>query len=651
MDASLARGRMTQRSHGNDGKVQAMTINLESLLKAAQAPGANGAQLSKDERRTAIKELLAEADSDTVTAVLNEAIDGFKNHNETAGNSTEDLLGLELLIDAMETTREVQTEHKAAEQALEQQRADLAARAAKITGELDTDAAPGDPAKPAEGADAENAGDPAIVKGDTDDDKDKPAGGTDAGAEGGADADAAAGAELVTASADKSYFSVGNIKKRAAPVRTEQTAAPEAKSGGLKILTASGVRGHETSQELNGITELAAAASARIKGLPTKGVRATAKADIATFVIEFPDELVASAGKDDAPALRAAVDVKRLPEEELTAAGWCSPSEVLYDIPGSLTDANAGLLNLPEVQMARGGLRFRRQIDFGEIYSGGMAARVMTEAMAESEDPVDYTKEFYRLTCPEFTEVRADAVYTGATAGILQNHAYPEEVEAQISELVAAHAHKVNQISISRIETMFALQNAVNFATFGPSASTSQLNAIDWLITNERYRYRANESMRFKVALPIWDKAVFRADYALKHGIPDAYDVTDEQIDAWFSKRGASVDWVYDWQDALTGGTVGATVTPVLYPTSVKALVYPEGTIVRGRGDIINLEAVYDSVGLSTNEFLRLFMEESLAIAWRAYRGSVATIPLAVNGATGAARELVHGGGIAPAAA
>ena len=75
-------------------------------------------------------------------------------------------------------------------------------------------------------------------------------------------------------------------------------------------------------------------------------------------------------------------------------------------------------------------------------------------------------------------------------------------------------------------------------------------------------------------------------------------------------------------------------------------VVYPEGTIVRGRSDIINLEAVYDSVGLTTNDFLRLFMEESLAIAHRAYRGSLVTLPVAVNGATGVARTLDGNGKI-----
>lgn len=613
-------------------------VSLESIIEAAQAVDDKGAPLSPDARRGKIKELLAESDRPAVDALLNEAIEKFQDLNATEPTADADLLGLELLIDTMETTREIQADLDAAEQARVETRKQLAARAAKVTGE-------GEPAADdtevdhavvdgAEGGDA--AADDTTEGGD--------AAATDTGAE------AAAGAELVTASGGTgAHFSIGSIKKRAATVRTEPAEQPT--KSGLTIITASGGRGPDGGTELSGIAELAAAASARIKGLPTKGVKATAKTDIASFHVNFPDELVASATKDDGPALRAAVDQKRLPGGELTAAGWCSPSEVLYDIPGSLTDANAGLLDLPEVQMTRGGLRFRRQIDFGDIYSGGLAGRVMTETMADSEVEADYTKLFYRVDCPEFDEVRADAVYTGATAGILQNHAYPEEVEAQISELIAAHAHRVNQLSLSRAETLFTAQNAVNLTTFGPGASGGQLNAIEWLITNERYRYRANESLKFKVALPIWDKFALRADYSLRNGIDNPFDVTDEEISGWFTKRGASVDWVYDWQDALVGGgaTVGLAATPTTVPDTVKALVYPEGTLVRGRGDIINLEAVYDSVGLTTNDFLRLFMEESLAIAHRAYRGSVVTLPVLLNGATGAARNLDSEGKIAVA--
>lgn len=617
-------------------------VSLEKIIEAAQAAGANGAPLSQDERRTKIKDLLAESDRSEVDALLNEAIEKFQDLNAADPTSDAELFGLELLVDAMETTREVQNDLDAADQAKAQARADLAARAAKITGE-------GEPAGD-EGADATSTGDPAKVEGEEGGEQ----AATDAGdaaaesTEGGESAEAGAenaGAELVTAAA-RPHFSVGSVAKRTKTVRTEQT---EQTAGGLKIITAAGVRGREAGDELGGIKDLAAAASARIKGLPTKGVRATTKADIASLQIQFPEDLVASGASDDGQVLRRAVDESRLEGGELTAAGWCAPSDVLYDIPGSLTDANAGLLDVPEVQMTRGGLRFRRQVDFGAIYAGGMAGRVMTEAQADSEDPEDYTKQFYRVDCPDFDEVRADAVYTGATAGILQNHAYPEEVEAQISELIAAHAHRVNAITLQRIETLFTAQNAVNFAgTFGPSISGASLNAIEWLITNERYRWRASESMRFKVVLPIWYKPTFRADYALRTGVDNALAVTDAQIEGWFSDRGASVDWVYDWQDALVnaGTGVGQTATPTAYPTSVKALVYPEGTIVRGRGDIINLEAVYDSVGLTTNDFLRLFMEESLAIAWRAYRGSVATLPIDVNGATGAARNLDHNGKI-----
>lgn len=631
-------------------------LNLESIIDAAQATGANGAPLSQDERRAKVKELFAESDRGEVEAILNEAIEKFQDLNASDPTTDAELFGLELLVDVMETSREVQTDLDAADAAKAQQRAELAARAAKVTGE-------GEPAgdEGGEGAEATATGDPAVVEGEPaaegaevpaegDDDKTKTEGGE------GADAGAEAGAELVTASGKRPHFSVGSVKKTPRPVRTEQT---EQGPAGLKIITASGVRGHETAQELDGITELAAAASARIKGLPTKGVRATTKADIASLQIQFPEELVASGANDDMRAMNAAVDEKRLPGESITAAGgWCSPSEVLFDIPGSLTDASAGMLDLPEVQMTRGGLRFRRQIDFGAIYSGGMAGRVMTEAMAESEDEADYTKQFYRVDCPEFDEVRADAVYTGATAGILQNHAYPEEVEAQISELIAAHAHRVNAISIRRVEQFFAAQNPVDLSgTFGPSALGAGLNGIGWVITNERYRYRAGDSLRMNVALPEWARETLKADYGLRHGIPDALDVSDEQLDAWFAKRNAKLSWVYDWQDALVGdpgatpavaaGTgVGQAATPTAYPTKVRALVYPEGTIVRGRGDIINLEAVYDSVGLTTNDFLRLFMEESLAIAHRAYRGSLVTLPIDVNGATGAGRNLDHNGKI-----
>lgn len=638
-------------------------VTLESLIQAAQTPGANGAVLSVDERKAKIREALAEVERGDLDKLLDEALDSFNALKDSNPSTDAEVFGLELLADALETMGDTRNDLDAADEAKAQKLAELADRAAAVAGQSE-------PAPEAE--QAPEGGDTAVVKGDPAVVEEQAPDGGDGG-DGGdgapnASAETESAPELVTAAAAPQRFSTRNIRKTTKAVKVEAEPA----ASGLKILTASGVRGHEGGQELNGITELAAAASAKIKGLPTKGVRATTKADIASLQIQFPDELVASGKNDDMSAMRAAVDPKRLPGGKLTPmsltaagapGGWCSPSQVLFDIPNSLTDTTTGILDLPEVQMTRGGLRFRRQVDFGEIYATGMGGRVYTEAMAESEDEADYTKQFYDLTCPDFTEIRADAVYTGATAGILQNHAYPEEVEAQISELIAAHIHRVNAITIARTEAYFNAHNKVDFTgTFGPSVSGASLNAIEWLVINERYRYRASESMRFKVVLPIWYKAVFRADYALRTGVANAFNVSDEEIAGHFNKRGVTIEWVYDWQDALIGdplkpggavaaGTgVGQNVTANVYPTNVRALVYPEGTIVRGRDEIINLEAVYDSVGLKTNQFLRLFMEESLAVAWRAYRGSVAVLPIDVNGATGAARDLDHNGKIVVAA-
>ncbi|QDH93175.1 major capsid hexamer protein [Gordonia phage Verity] len=633
-------------------------LTLEKIVEAAQV-GADGNPVEGEARKSAILEMFADADRDTVDALLNEAIDKYKDLRSIENPTDDDILGLEVLVDVMESTGQKREEFAAADAAREAKLAELSERGSRIA---ETTEPAGEAKETTDPAKATDTGDPAVTTDapkDAAKDEDPDKGGDPKGAEAEQQT-----AELVTAAGVKrsAKFSVGDVPKRKqdAPIIPAETTTTDRPP--VQMLAASGVRGFEHGQELPDVQTLAAAAVSRIQHLPVKGIMGQAKADIASLRIQYPDELRADPrSNDDTLLIASAVDESRLEGGSITAAGgWCAPSETLYDIPGSLTDSTAGMLDLPEVQMRRGGLRFRRQVDFGQIYSGGMAARVMTETMAESADPADYTKDFYRVDCPdEFDEVRADAVYTGATAGIMQNHAYPEEVEAQISELIAAHAHKVNAITIARAENYLKALNTVDLSTtFGPSSVGAQLNGIGWVITNERYRYRAGDSLRMNVVLPEWDKETLKADYALRTGIENALDVTDEMVDNWFARRNCKLQWVYDWQDALIGdpnaaggavapGTgVGQTATPTAYPTKVRALVYPDGTLVRGRGDLINLEAIYDSRLLETNDFLRLFMEEWLAVAHRAYRGSVVTLPVAVNGATGAARNLDGNGKI-----
>lgn len=67
------------------------------------------------------------------------------------------------------------------------------------------------------------------------------------------------------------------------------------------------------------------------------------------------------------PAYKYAVDQTRLPGGSLVAAGgWCAPSETVYDLCS--LESTDGLLSIPEINVARGGIRFTQGPDWASIF-------------------------------------------------------------------------------------------------------------------------------------------------------------------------------------------------------------------------------------------------------------------------------------------
>ncbi|QMU22070.1 major capsid protein [Gordonia rubripertincta] len=626
-----------------------MELTLQDLLDAAHGAGEEGQAPTVDQRKDAIREKLAGVDRATIESLQDEAIEKWGELNATDPTDEEGLAGLEALTEFVQVTRSVQSDLDTAD---EQARARRAAMEAEIKG-ADASAEGGDD-EAAEGGDEGQEGGEAGQSADDSAAATEPAaegGDAGAGADAAATAEAApAAAEAVVASAKRGRFDLSAIGKRTPKPKPQ---AEDEKPRGFSITAAARVRGYETGQalDLDGVT---AAAQARIENMP-RGVKGLVQQeDIAHFKLEFPQELVASAHDDNA-LMEYAASQARLKNRKtgqggslVAAGGWCAPSETLYELSPVLADATAGLIDVPEISVKRGGIRTTEGADYAAIYSGGQVGIRETEAQAIANGADDdYQKVIYRVPCTEFVEKRAGVVYTGIEAGILQNSAYPELTRQHVEAAMAAHAHRVNELTIA---DMVALSTTVDLTQeVGPSATASVLNGLELIIVDLRYRYRAPESMTLEVALPIWLKLHVRSDLALRSGV-DFTQVTNEQINAFFTARGARVQWVYDWQDAFSGvsGGFGSATAKETFATSVKALVYPAGTFVRGRGEVISLGVTYDSVNIRKNDFLEMFQEEKLLVHKRAYKSLVVTLPLAVNGATSAPRELAHGGPIAP---
>lgn len=424
------------------------------------------------------------------------------------------------------------------------------------------------------------------------------------------------------------------VTSRAAAAAPKPTVEEEPRPV-AKITAAADLRAFSTGAAMADLDEVVQGAIERFEAMPKHkvgnsrqryGVASIKKARTDGFSVENADyrtfqDLVQAASKES-----------RLSGGSLTAAGgWCSPSETLYDL--CTIESTDGLWDLPEVQASRGGLSFTKGPSFQDIYDlGGF---LQTEAQAEAGT----TKDCWDVECPPFQEVRLDAIGLCIRAGILTNSTYPELIRRYLEGAIIAQQHRVTADLITRAQTITGA--AVSVADVFQNA-VSLLSALELVAEGERQRWRLPFSATLEVVLPRWVRAAIRADLANRTGV-DLTNVTDQVIDAHFATRGLRVQFIYNYQPltirtgAGTSGSPYVSVPATDYPDTVEALMYPAGTFVKLTNDVINLDAVYDSTGLSTNTYTALFAEEGIALANTCFEARRVSIPFAVSGLTGAA--------------
>jgi hypothetical protein len=313
--------------------------------------------------------------------------------------------------------------------------------------------------------------------------------------------------------------------------------------------------------------------------------------------------------------MRAAKE-SRLPGGSLMASGgWCSPSETIYALcDGETTD---GIIDLPTIQVTRGGIRTTVGPQFSDFYGSSFK---QTEAQAIAAT----VKTCYTITCPSFTDTRLDAIGLCLKVGLLQNAAWPELTKRVVSGTLIAFQHKT---AADLITGMVAGSGAVTTADVG-SVTGNALNSVGLIATTIREEYRLGMNETLEVVAPEWLREAIRADLAMRNGVA-LLAVSDAEIESFFAARKTRVQWVYNWQQ-LADGEEG-------YPATVKLLVYPAGTWVKGTSDVISLDAVYDAASLSTNDYTGLFVEEGILLTKTCFKSKVVTMNMSAAGMTGVA--------------
>lgn len=385
-------------------------------------------------------------------------------------------------------------------------------------------------------------------------------------------------------------------------------------------------------------------------GTPRYEMRSYTRHGGVQFRREFPDALRVPQGANGFAIAQFAASERRLPGGSLVesmrrqiaagrpitaAAGWCAPSEPIYDLCELAT--LDGILDAPELQTDRGGWQIPTGggPNFATVWGGigNSGTTHLTEGQVIAESPSKYC---YDIPCPGFTDVRLGVDYFCLTGSLLQRRGYPEVVQWFGRQAMTALPHKINMGFIAAIVAASGAATVIPADPSGDDAISGLLSAVDLAIADAKYRNRMAFNGTLEVVLPMWVLVQLRAAGSRRTGV-DMVGITDAQIMEWFAIRQAAPRFVYDWQDAFSGlvtGPGGAAALTAL-PLTVQFLIYPAGTWVKAVQSVVSLDTVYDSTKLTTNEYTAMFVEDGWAALQMCPLSRLYTAPVDPSGVVG----------------
>jgi hypothetical protein len=448
------------------------------------------------------------------------------------------------------------------------------------------------------------------------------------------------------------------IKDVAKRVEQPKTQAPSAKVGYATLVAAAGVPHVAAGTQFTSLLDVAKAFEQRTAGFANMAKQGRSSEvqvyPVAVLERNYPPEFSVNGDETDYQKLINVADERRLPGGSLlasveqsrqeiqntdptrdalvAAAGWCAPSETDYSVCLQIT--TDGILDVPEVQARRGGIRHNTGVDFSTIFGSGTGFFDLTEAQVAAGT----AKGCLEIPCPTFVDTRLGPTGLCLTGNILSIRGYPEYTAAFTRGALAASAHQINREQISDMiadSVAVDLTAAAPWATDGSTVS-NVLSAVEMAITDIKYRLRLDRSATLEVVMPFWILGQMRADWTRRQGMDNSQiALADAAINAAFTMRGARVQYVYDWQDAFSNvsATGAGAGTPInFFNKTLQFLVYPAGTWVRAVSDIITLNSVYDSTKLNTNQVTHLFTETGWAMVRMCPLSRVYTVPVCPSG-------------------
>lgn len=331
-----------------------------------------------------------------------------------------------------------------------------------------------------------------------------------------------------------------------------------------------------------------------------------------------------------------AVNQTRLKGGSLVAsAGWCAPSEVVYDFFDSSVSTE-GFISLPEIAAPRGGLWLSPGPDPAAFFNADFGFHATEEdakagkyakAVPPATGNIVGDKECIIVDCPPFEEHRLEIEGLCIQADILQARSYPEYTKRFLELAVLGHKNKINTLIGAQI---LAGSTAKIMPSTQAGATAPLLTSIELEAIHYRDVRNLSENTVLEILLPRFTKGIIRADLSRRLGV-DLIAVSNARISEWFRSLNINPQFV-----RLPGQNIADTPAAnwTKYPTEITFVLYSAGTWVGVNDAILTIDTLYSSELLRKNIYTALFTESAIGVIKRGFDSRAVSVLIEPDGAT-----------------
>lgn len=310
-------------------------------------------------------------------------------------------------------------------------------------------------------------------------------------------------------------------------------------------------------------------------------------------------------------------DEGRLAAQGLTAAGFCMPTEALYDIE-QISGAQRPLRDsMGQLQADRGGYRFvlpssLADVDVNDptddtVLAGGGAIGHWDGDDVAGNSPRD-GKSCQEVPCPTIEEAFVEAIYTCLGFNNFQGLTAPELVRKWILDAASAWSREAETTILGSVSA----ESTPVTTTRRFSATIDLITFVIQLAAAERNRQRMPRNARLRAWFPSWIIELAQVDMMARQA---GDNLANFQIDeAWVRNQlaRANVNATF-YEDTRTGagqifGAQGSGSDLRDFPLTAEWYLFHEGAHVHMEGGTLDFGLVRDSTLNASNKY-RIFNE------------------------------------------